>query len=360
MIRTISNYNYITPFVSPLTGEICTSYTLKLYIWTGLKTDVPVTATYSVTITNSNSSSGNSTIPLNAYINDYISLNHSTVIGTQLSDSNRGVWIRITVEYLTPDASDTGVLYASDTTFAGAGYSFGDEGLNVVSVPEYLAIDGREFNVARNSRFIVPIYCQNEDLQKLSVYSYPDNEMTHNITKTISNHSNEVIQYLSVDTSETNEDTTIEIAYGDLTPQTIITLNVIDEQRYQPTEIVFVNRYGCDQSITLFKERKDKVKITNQSFKSNGGQPADGYHQSRTINPNGSKSFSAYSGWVDESFNDTLTELMLTKRCWERIGDQLKPLKVLTQSTGFKNTTNDDLIQYSIEFEYAFDLINTI
>ena len=37
MIKTLSPYYINIPFVSPLTSLVCTSYTLKIYIWKGLK-----------------------------------------------------------------------------------------------------------------------------------------------------------------------------------------------------------------------------------------------------------------------------------------------------------------------------------
>ena len=49
MIKSLSSYYITIPFVSPLTSATCTSYTIKLYIWSGEKASVPaelaVTAT---------------------------------------------------------------------------------------------------------------------------------------------------------------------------------------------------------------------------------------------------------------------------------------------------------------------------
>jgi hypothetical protein len=331
---------------------------MKLYIWEGLISAVPGTETYSETIKNSTASSGDSVIPLNAYLNDYISLNHTPQNNTVLTDSDRGIWFLVTVEYATADPSDTGVLYSSAVTFAGQGYSYGYETENLTDVPGYIALDGREFKVSRSSNFIVPIYCPNEDLEKLSIYSYPNNEISANITKTITTDSSGIIQLLNVDCSQTSEDATIEILYGD-GGETLIELEIVDEQRYTPVEIIFVNRYGQDQSITFFKERNNKVGIENESYKNRGDASNVGKHQTLIYNPNGSQSFKVTSGWVPESYNETLQQLLLSKRCWERIGDTILPLECKTTSLNFLTQTNNDLIQYSLDFEYAFDLINT-
>ena len=59
---------------------------------------------------------------------------------------------------------------------------------------------------------------------------------------------------------------------------------------------------------------------------------------------------------MDENYSELITDLMLS----ETILLDNKPVKIKTQSSELKNSLKDKLINYEIDFEYNYDLINNV
>ena len=58
--------------------------------------------------------------------------------------------------------------------------------------------------------------------------------------------------------------------------------------------------------------------------------------------------------------NDTIEELFLAENVWLRIDNKTLPMLPKTKSLTYKTSVNDNLLNYTIEFDYAFDKINNI
>jgi hypothetical protein len=74
------------------------------------------------------------------------------------------------------------------------------------------------------------------------------------------------------------------------------------------------------------------------------------------FNVNGSQSIKLSSGFVPENYSDLIQDLLLSETV---LLDGL-PVKVKTQSTTLKTSLIDRNINYEIEFDYAFNLINNV
>jgi hypothetical protein len=77
----------------------------------------------------------------------------------------------------------------------------------------------------------------------------------------------------------------------------------------------------------------------------------------------GSESVVLNTGFVDESYNEVIRQLMLSEQIWmTKLTDEelVLPLKARTQSLQYKKHVNDKLVNYTIEFDMAFDKINNI
>ena len=51
---------------------------------------------------------------------------------------------------------------------------------------------------------------------------------------------------------------------------------------------------------------------------------------------------------------------MLSEQVWIKKDGEILPINVKTSSLTYKTSVNDRLINYTIEFDYAFDKINNI
>ena len=190
-----------------------------------------------------------------------------------------------------------------------------------------------------------------------TIISYPTNAINESITLAATLNSYELIQYLWVDISEADPtDTHIEIVYNGET----ITLYIQDECRYTPIDILFFNKEGAEQIITFFKKRVDSMSVTDSTFESDRGQPIEGYHQTIRYNVNAKSKFTLSSGFVEESNNEMFKQLLLSSKVWIYEGGTFTPVKVASSSIEYQTRQNDRLLNYDINFEFAFNEINNI
>ena len=190
-----------------------------------------------------------------------------------------------------------------------------------------------------------------------TIISYPTNTINETIVIPDTLNSYELIQYLWIDTSEADPtDERIDIVYNG---ETII-LYLIDECRYTPIDIVFINKAGAEQIITFFKKQVDSINVSDEMFESDRGQPSEGNHQFVRYNVNSKSKFTANSGFVPEANNETFKQLLLSEKVWRYNDPTFTPLNISSKSLEFKTRANDRLINYEFEFEFGFNDINNV
>jgi hypothetical protein len=190
----------------------------------------------------------------------------------------------------------------------------------------------------------------------ITIISYPDNQINESIVEPTSLLSNEMVQNVWVNVAEATTDTYIEIVFNGVTTTLLIT----DECRYTPIDICFQNKEGALQFMTFFKARTDSLSVTNEEFEGDRGQPLDGNHQYVKFNVQGKSKFKVNSGFIEESMNETVRQLLLSERVWMYSNEIFTPLNVAGKSLEYKTRQKDRLINYEIDFDYAFNEINSI
>ena len=137
--------------------------------------------------------------------------------------------------------------------------------------------------------------------------------------------------------------------------------------------IIFINKYGAQQDLWFFLKQTRNISRTNEGYKSNTiTYPSGGATYSvqdapnKVFNTQGKQSYTLNSGYYPEFANQFFEELLLSEYVWldpstlNSARTSLIPVKVKTSSVAFKTSVNDRLIEYTIEFEEAFDYINNI
>ena len=135
-----------------------------------------------------------------------------------------------------------------------------------------------------------------------------------------------------------------------------------DECKYTPVRIEFINRYGAWQTEYFFKLSNDTFSFENTEYnllQTNSYNYSFNEGQRKTFNTNGKKSIKVNTGWVAETWNETLKQIMLSERILILDGSYL-PVKINTKSTELFKHINTKQINYSLEFEFAFDVINSV
>ena len=129
--------------------------------------------------------------------------------------------------------------------------------------------------------------------------------------------------------------------------------------RYTPVLCDFVNRYGCWQRTWFFAASNDTFSVENTEY--NLMQSTfPNYNtlegQRKVFNTTAKRSIKVNTDWVTESYNDLLEQLMTS----ERILLNSLPAKINTKSTELFKNINQKMINYSLDFDFAFNAINNV
>lgn len=154
-----------------------------------------------------------------------------------------------------------------------------------------------------------------------------------------------------------------------------LNINVVDCSKYTPTEVYFINKMGAIQPLWFFTKLVETVSVKGESYQRNiidltSGSPTyftpefAGYpsypHQIKSYNKNGKTSYKLSSGYYPERANTYFEELLISEYVWIVLGSTVIPVKIKTSNMVYKTSLNDKLIEYSFEFESAFDYINNV
>jgi hypothetical protein len=358
MIKTLSPYYITTPFVSPATVLTCTSYTLSIYVWSGLQSAVPATASYTITKDNPTASTGDSKVNIAKILNDFITFTPVKATSTVLLDTVNQQWVKTEVTYITTAPADASTPQLGVVNMFTRGYSYGNDGENIATPTNKILMYGNEFNVSRTSYIAVPLQT-NLLATATTVISYPDSQINYTVTPNLDDSTGtneELVSTMLIDATETTTDTYFEVVHNGVT----LTYYIIDECRYTPIDIHFCNKEGAQQSITFFKSLTEDISISSEQFESDRGQPSLGFHQFVKYNINGKSKFKVNSGFVDESLNETFKQLLLSDKVYRLVDNTFIPLNVSSSSLEYKTRQKDRLINYEISFDYAYNEINNI
>jgi hypothetical protein len=159
MIKSLSPYYLEVPLVAPLSLEVCTSFTLQIFVWDGLKNDPPAEPEYEITKDNPTASSGSEEINIALLVNDYIDFIPSFSDLTELADGLNQRWVKTQILYTTSDEDDFVPNY-EQTFLMTQGYGYGLDGKNQQLPTNNILLQGTEFKVSRTGKFVLPILIQ--------------------------------------------------------------------------------------------------------------------------------------------------------------------------------------------------------
>lgn len=149
----------------------------------------------------------------------------------------------------------------------------------------------------------------------------------------------------------------------------IVKIRTLDCSIYDPIKVTFVNKYGALQDLWFDKKSMNSINVQSNDYKASvmdfSSTPTydTSAHQNRVLDLVGKESITMNTGYIDEEYNEVFRQLMLSEQVWmTRLTDteEVFPLRPRTQSLQFKTRTNDKLVNYTVEFDFAFDKINTI
>ena len=139
-------------------------------------------------------------------------------------------------------------------------------------------------------------------------------------------------------------------------------------------KINFINKYGAAQDLWFSLKEVQTLSRKNETYKANTmrfDDPDPYYITSdapvKTFNTQAKKSYILNSGYYPEGAVEYFEQLLLSEYVWMTVYNKRNPASELTipvrvksSSIKLKTSLNDRLIDYTIEFEDAFDYINNI
>lgn len=142
----------------------------------------------------------------------------------------------------------------------------------------------------------------------------------------------------------------------DVLHQEIYTLTC--ECKYQPYQLAFVNRYGMVDFMTWFKRSDESIEFSSEQYKASVYQDGFSTYNSEVrvytdYNLNGRQSVTLNSDWVHEVYGEVLEDILMSKECWLLVDGLWLAVNPERSTLEVKKEVNDHVINYTMKFIYA-------
>lgn len=337
-----------SPFIfnAPYPNSFVTSVQFTIVVGLGSTTTIVPLNTRTITRPSPSSTSVNTWIDASPYIRDWYDISPITTSDSSAAEviTNGEVLLTsITAEFT--DSLGSTLTPLSQKYIATNGYGYYTDGQNYQPTKKIL-LSHQEYKADERGYFIVPIRVESGDLNP----TVDGVAVTLGFSDTYQNY----VKYIVIPMADYSGN--IEVVFEGES----INIELIEECKYPVKEIQFLNRFGVLETIHFYKASKESFSIESEKFKNNYVTGATSYdtqvHQLKKYNVKGNKSINIETGFLNQNYNETMKELMLSELVWL---DGV-PINVKSNSLEFKTRIVDKLITYSIDFEYAFDEINNI
>jgi len=378
--------NVRSPFYIKASNASLASATMDLYIYTGVfTTDKPASAQYQIT-KNEIDSNNYVVFEVSELIRDYIDIEFDGEYDSQC------VWVESDITmYDGADGSGSSLGTSNTDYIALDGYGYFHEGTNP-ELSRGLLISNNTIFRLNDSNVRIPVFTEDTN----SVAFYYQGTLKRTLTISSSTNTNGQIDYVTVsgsDNTDTYEERVVadggtlevskcltdflnnidiglvdEVWIGTDTGTEIVKIKTVDECKYEPYKVTFVNKYGALQDLWFFKKSVETTDVTSEQFKASVfNQDTLSYktyqHQQQAFMAQGKDRITMNTGYINDDHNAVLEELLLSEQVWyTKITDEELVIPVIprTKTITYKTSVNDKLVDYTVEFEQAFDKINNI
>ena len=340
-----------TPFNLDTTKKV----NIDIYVWSGDLSNVPSTATRSLTKVRPTIDYEEFNTNLSNIVQDEIELDtvYNLSSTTQILDSpTDGVkWFKFVASYVDPENSIADV----EGTFAASdGYGYYNQGINPQQPNDSILTSVRTVRKIPRSGFILLGFMNDGTITSIDISSN-NNQINASETITGTNISTDFIQYLMVDVSQASTDEYVTVTFQP-SGETVV-YQLVDECRYNTKQVVFKNKFGVWDVLSMFKKETTTIEVESDTYIGNFVSNATydiTKHQYKTINVKGKESLTKSSGYISENENELYTQLLLSDLVYFYDSGYV-PVNVKTKSLSYKTRVNDTLVNYDIDFEYAYN-----
>jgi len=348
----MANINARSPYIVTIneTGQIETK--LEIFLWNGTGS-MPASPSYTLSKLIPASNNPATYYDVSPFIREYISHASLQTITTVITATPSAQWCNVGLKLFKKVTTSFIQVGSTQTHFGLDGYGFYLDGSNP-ALGNYLL----------NSSTYTYNYDLSGEYGWLTLYTGSGNSLRYtnlvsgavSVTGLTNNVWRDVPRVRSGNAADGN---LLEIIDGSATVLYSATFVPQEECKYTPVQIDFVNKFGAWQREWFFKASYNGLSVENTEYNlMPNTYPAYDLKegQRKVFNANGKETIKVYSDWVSESFKEVIKQMMLS----ERILIDKKAAKLNTKSMDLKKSINTKLISYEMEFEYAFDTINSV
>jgi len=379
----MAKINVLSPYFINVSNANLVSVQLEIEIYDGLaNTSWQSSPQYTLQSTAINNKV---TFEISELIKDYIKAqftgDYPELITTLDEATTRYVDYRITETHTS--GVQTPVDNLANRAFYGYGYF--EDGANPQLNQGYL-----QSNTKILKSDDAPVRVAIDPVNTNSVAFFYKNQQTYSFTPTLPYRIQDHVQYISneasgVDSYEDRvlldggtfegsncltdflQDTTIypvdTIYVDDNNGVTVIDVDNIQECKYTPYKLTFINKFGAYQNLWFFKNSQLSMTTRKEMYKANIVE--DGSYniynaQNRILTKNGDQKLTLNSGYYPESNNELFKQLFLSEKVWIEYNNQTLGVNISSSNITYKTSLTDKLINYTIELDFAFNTINNI
>tara|TARA_R110002126_G_scaffold223497_2_gene368471 strand:- start:3161 stop:4141 length:981 start_codon:yes stop_codon:yes gene_type:complete len=318
---------------------------VDLYIWDGLETQQPTIPQYTIAKSRI-TGNDNITLEIGELVRDYINISFN-------NDYNSiSRYVRAVVNSFDDADEPFQTNPITSTYIALDGYGYFEEGANP-ELSRNALISADNIYLPENTAGNFPIFA--EGVGKVIIDS--------NTTQiTDSGNTNQKVQYITI---PANSSTILVYDIDDSTLRKTITVTNICEPKFTPYKITFVNKFGVFENMFAFKKSSEVSNVTDELFKRNIVTNASSNYntydnQKSRMNVNAQTSLTLNTGFIKEDMNQTIEELFYSENVYIRYEDKTLAVIPTSKSLQYKTVLNDKLINYTVQFDFAFDRINNV
>lgn len=321
------------------------SVVVDLYVWDGTVSDQPVSPAYTI---NKSVISGqtNITLEIAELVRDFITIT--------FNDDYNSIarYVRTVVSSFddSDEPFDTNPIVTDYVALDGYGYF--EEGTNP-ELDRHALISATNIYLPEGTAGKLPIFA--EGVGKVII-----DGVTTQITD--NGNTNQKIQYVTIPADKSS----IQVYdTDDTTLKKTITISNICEPKYTSFKVTFVNKFGAFQDLYFFKKTSEVTNVTDELFKkniiTNTSSNYNTYDNQRgRMNVNAQTSLSMNTGFIKENMNQTIEELFYSENVYIRYENKTLAVIPKSKSLQYKTSLNDKLINYTVDFDFAFDRINNV
>jgi len=341
-----------SPYILTINETGQTASMIQVFLWNGNTTPMPASPAYTLSKNIPSSSSPATYYDLSPYIREFINHNTLQTITTSNAPTPSDQWCWIGIKTFKKTTGGF-VQFGSTLTYrAYEGYGNYTDGANPNLFRVHLDAGTYNYYLDGSGNY------GHLTIENISGDTIKYTNLVTGANNTSSLGTLNVQDYPRVYSTYLTAGNKVEIINAGTTVWTA-TFQPKAECKYTPIKCDFVNKYGAWQTEWFFKASNRSISVENteynlmpETYPSYNVQEG----QRKVFNTNAKEQIKVNTDWVNESYSEVIKQLMLS----ERILLDKSPVKINTKSTELFKSINTHMINYQLDFEYAYDTINSV